>query len=1261
MPTSINNLAINLSYSQTLQQSQVEQFETTLALLLEQALTELNLAKEGEGFIEHIQIELPDIDIVAFLQDHQHYFDHDILPQLKQSLRKEGHSAEASGQDNFNGDPNFALGSAASVQVSCDNLSPKKLLHKFLYEHSILSFDEFVQAFEYGFCSHNKHQLESILMTLSHPEIFRRFAKHFTSDLDDEAALRVLGALFDESIALQLLNWAKQGNALADLGWQLVPKILRQGAGRIDNSLWQLSVKVLCLVYQSGEQLTSGKWNILLEALSSIAAETKVQQNFWYREFNNWCLLQEVGGSQNKASTALLDIALKASASGLPSSNYTPQLAKEQATDQPVMRSVSAIKPQIQRLRREVEERLFLLRSLKQLCEARGIKDIEPLLANINALAMDRSLPKLWRQILAVSSTHRYSSNVALNLALPNLEQWLNQTRVDLPLLQSLTSMTTIPLSTLLEMHQLQALLSDDLGELSEQGITRLRDLVKKVCRVLSKKDLETSLDSDYWLPMKISFAAYMSLEENSLRPSDSSLASEKTQSRMAFALQALKVMGRLPNDVRFRLLNWLQDMDSKTRLHQLVIVLQKWGLQWQSLPNDITKNAKVAYTHKSQRLSSPMDNIEQQWMALISRLLQSHLDINSDVWRKLKHSLKNSFSHQQVSYTSIAEDPLGIVQHMVALALCVDQLLFQTPVKQMRGEDRSRLFTIKDLLEKSLQQFLSVLPKSTQQQLYLQSWWLRAASITPRLLCLEEHNTSGEVISSHEEWHSAVISIKKLGNFCHHWVERFDHSDAEQSVIRLEQKLQSQLGLLKAYLKTNEDHQEGISQISHFSLRVSSLLSLCAGKSESMTAPSQELLEELKTLVSLAKNLRIVPIKQNHAAHHSLRHNQGHHNQSSSRRFQSEPLFNALNTSVKNLENAQSSKAFIQVCWRAVLAIQAYLELITRKQENASKWELLESLLRRAIKCCTLKLESHQIPLLTRLEEVLNEIRTVNNKYYIPLAQACDALAIELLEAKSSASMADYGLEALDAITNSTDKKSALQLFNKQLFNENLCSPNLFNQSIQQAAFAKQAVINKSLKQLKALSFEDLEETLQGQLSHLKFISDTTPDKVWDVGILLYWPFLKSFFNKLSLLDDEQQWKDESAQTLAVELLLVFYGEQFPESPPVCCNLLTGRPIDAMPVFDVELSESQIEECSRLTQHMITQWKALKGMTPETFRELFIRREGHVEESSQGYKITVDTLAHDVLLTKLPWGLGLIKLPWLPDVMIDAQWSSGI
>lgn len=77
------------------------------------------------------------------------------------------------------------------------------------------------------------------------------------------------------------------------------------------------------------------------------------------------------------------------------------------------------------------------------------------------------------------------------------------------------------------------------------------------------------------------------------------------------------------------------------------------------------------------------------------------------------------------------------------------------------------------------------------------------------------------------------------------------------------------------------------------------------------------------------------------------------------------------------------------------------------------------------------------------------------------------------------------------------------------------------------------------------------------------------------------------------------------------------------------------------------ELPSGVKEECELLLQELIHHWSILKNTSITGLRETFLQRNGKISPVDKGWLLNVEQKGVDVLLNSLPWGIGVIKLPW--------------
>ena len=103
-----------------------------------------------------------------------------------------------------------------------------------------------------------------------------------------------------------------------------------------------------------------------------------------------------------------------------------------------------------------------------------------------------------------------------------------------------------------------------------------------------------------------------------------------------------------------------------------------------------------------------------------------------------------------------------------------------------------------------------------------------------------------------------------------------------------------------------------------------------------------------------------------------------------------------------------------------------------------------------------------------------------------------------------------------------------------------------------------------------------------------------------------------------------------------------------WPEHQLFLNKLLCGVPPFEPVANTLDLTEAERLESLELLTSVTTHWRALKNTSTEGLRTSFLQREGHVIEQFDGWRLKVARVGYDVLLDQLPWGLGLVCLPWM-------------
>ncbi|MEN2280588.1 contractile injection system tape measure protein [Algoriphagus sp. SE2] len=194
----------------------------------------------------------------------------------------------------------------------------------------------------------------------------------------------------------------------------------------------------------------------------------------------------------------------------------------------------------------------------------------------------------------------------------------------------------------------------------------------------------------------------------------------------------------------------------------------------------------------------------------------------------------------------------------------------------------------------------------------------------------------------------------------------------------------------------------------------------------------------------------------------------------------------------------------------------------------------------------------------------------------------------------------------------------------------------------------------NSAERSLK-LSKKSSESFPKKDIQSVKEFSTNTDEEIFieNAGLVLLHPFMAGLFSTLELVKN-QKFEDPLKRYLAAKILqFLVYGEnQLPENYFVLNKLLCGIDLFEVLPLDQEIDTETKKECENLLQIAIGHWEVLKNTSVDGLRETFLQRSGKLSRVDKGWKLTVERKTVDILMDKLPWGIGLIKLPWMSEMM---------
>lgn len=162
----------------------------------------------------------------------------------------------------------------------------------------------------------------------------------------------------------------------------------------------------------------------------------------------------------------------------------------------------------------------------------------------------------------------------------------------------------------------------------------------------------------------------------------------------------------------------------------------------------------------------------------------------------------------------------------------------------------------------------------------------------------------------------------------------------------------------------------------------------------------------------------------------------------------------------------------------------------------------------------------------------------------------------------------------------------------------------------------------------------------------------------ITNAGLVLLHPFLQSLFEQLCFIR-QNNWIDDSVQAQAVLLseFLLRGNNQFEEFNLVLNKIMCGLAPDEIVSTNFKINEPLTSECEQLLNAVIAHWSVLRNTSIAGLRETFLQRNGKLTKVDNGWLLQVEQKSVDILLNHLPWGIGIVNLPWMKE-MLYVEWN---
>lgn len=156
------------------------------------------------------------------------------------------------------------------------------------------------------------------------------------------------------------------------------------------------------------------------------------------------------------------------------------------------------------------------------------------------------------------------------------------------------------------------------------------------------------------------------------------------------------------------------------------------------------------------------------------------------------------------------------------------------------------------------------------------------------------------------------------------------------------------------------------------------------------------------------------------------------------------------------------------------------------------------------------------------------------------------------------------------------------------------------------------------------------------------------------NAGLVLFHPFIVTLFNAMGITDEEHII--DSAKAVATLNYLCGYEDIQPEFEWPLIKVLCGLEVSDSVEYLAVLSDAEKLECNAMLQQVVDYWVALKQTSIEGLQQTFVQRFGKLSVNENGWLLQVEQKTVDILKDRLPWGVSMVKLPWMKQ-LLTVEW----
>ncbi|PWN64205.1 contractile injection system tape measure protein [Chryseobacterium viscerum] len=151
----------------------------------------------------------------------------------------------------------------------------------------------------------------------------------------------------------------------------------------------------------------------------------------------------------------------------------------------------------------------------------------------------------------------------------------------------------------------------------------------------------------------------------------------------------------------------------------------------------------------------------------------------------------------------------------------------------------------------------------------------------------------------------------------------------------------------------------------------------------------------------------------------------------------------------------------------------------------------------------------------------------------------------------------------------------------------------------------------------------------------------------IQNAGLILIHPFIKTFFEHCDLLHPKTQQLTDPELCAHLLHYIATGNTNAPEYDMIFEKFLCNIPMSQTINKHVKLSRKHKTQAKNVIESVQHNWSPMKKSSVALLQNEFFQRPGKLATTDYDYTLTVERRTQDILLDRLGWGIGLVKLPW--------------